>query len=277
MRSRVILICFAFLFASAPAPGAEKYPADHVLAGTPGPYLSWVLHVSKGGVPPTFVFKTKADTALSKLAGSDSTEAPVEIICLEKPNAPLAIGVAQRMRVGAPVETVQKVVDDIENYADIFPGYKQTKVLSKDGNLWLTFWEQIIPLFFVPNIKFEMIYLVNKTSPSRVTYRYQLKSPSTLKYSDGVILLEGAPNNTTLYTEFDFFDADWGVASSLGPKKIWTDAVEGLYLSDLAIRIKAENPTMPNPKIKETASTYLSLLETNDLLKHQVPVKAEMH
>ena len=247
----------------------EKYPLDTAIPGPSGPYSKWLIHSLKNWPTASVHFLT--DAAHPPTASSN----PVEIICLAKPGELNAIGAGQRMRIEAPLAAVEAVVDAIDQYQSLFPGYKQVRVESRNGNRWLTFWEQIVPIFFVPNVKYEMDYLLSKPSPTRKIYRYQLHQKNTLKYSDGAIVLEALGPSATQYTEFDFFDADWGIAASFGGDRIWSDSIESLYLSDLGIKLKAENPSWSEKKAAETAKTYLKRYEIRDMVKLKTPFPPE--
>ena len=52
------------------------------------------------------------------------------------------------MNVDAPVSRVDEVVANIDEYQKLFPGFKDIHITKKEGNRWLTAWEQIIPVFF---------------------------------------------------------------------------------------------------------------------------------
>ena len=72
------------------------------------------------------------------------------------------------------------------------PTASQCTAIDSNGNLWVTAWEQRVPVFFVPNVKYEMYYLVHQSSADHRSYRYQLKDSKDLIKSDGVILIDRA-------------------------------------------------------------------------------------
>ena len=122
----------------------------------------------------------------------------LSITCVHPPGNDLYIGGEQYMWVDAAIEKVSAILDDVGHYEELFPGYADIHIVPKDGpqiiaqgaTQALLFWEQHIPIPFVPNIKYEMDYLIDKSSSERVIYRYQLKKPERIKLSDGFILLE---------------------------------------------------------------------------------------
>ena len=73
----------------------------------------------------------------------------------------------------------------------------------------------------------------------RPIYRFQLKEAGSLRTFDGIITLEAQGANRTHYTEYDFFDADYGMLKKLAPGKIWTGSVADALSSDLGIKYRA--------------------------------------
>src|SRR5262249_17999024 len=106
------------------------------------------------------------------------------------------------------------------------------------------------------------------TRKDRIVYRYQLKESNRLWHSDGAIVLE-AVGNRTRYTEWDFFDADYGIAKTLAPTRIWREAIEGMYLSDIAIKLKAEHPDWENKEVRKESDNSLDDHPVEDLLKNK--------
>lgn len=197
------------------------------------------------------------DFVLKTATESQKAEENFQLRCFQNPKNDLYIGVEQRVRIHAALSAVDAVLSDFDHLKDLFPGYKDIHLVSKTENRFLTYWEQRVPLFFVPNVKYEMIYLVDRSMPTRVVYRYQLKESGTLKASDGFISIRKEDDTHTDFVEYDFFDAEWGAAQILGKTKIWSDAVEGLYLSDLATQLKAENENWSHQKAKNEAEKQL--------------------
>jgi hypothetical protein len=202
--------------------------------------------------------------------GSVTTQ-PIRLQAWETPGNELYIGLEQRMSIDAPLSEVQAVIDDINHYKDLFPGYKDVHIVSQDRNQIVTYWEQVIPLFFVPNAKYEMIYSVDSGESGRRVYRYQLKKASVLKASDGFVLISKNGENKTSYVEYDFFDAEWGAAKIMGRDKIWTDAVEGIALSDLAIKLKSENTGWSHEKARSESARLLQKSWVETAIKSAKP------
>ncbi len=223
------------------------------LDGPHSPYTDWTIKAATHWPPPWLSF--------AKIEGT-----PVQLELIETQGNEFYIGVQQLMWVNASLESVEAVLDNFKGYQEIFPDLDDVHVVSRAGNTFVTFWEQHIPVFFVPNVKFEMNYVVEKSNPDRTIYRYQLKKGEHIKKNDGLIVIERdkAPDGKALtrYSEFDFYDADWGPLKTFAPGRIWKDSVEGIYVSDLAVKLKAENPTWPNKKVKEESA---KLMEKNPI------------
>lgn len=215
--------------------GAKNpYPINYRLDGISGRYTEWVRKAVSEPWPPKVLDFKKDSTS--------RPEDPIQLVGIETPQERYSIGLAQQMKIRAPFERVEAILDDINGYQKLFPDYKNIQVESREQNLSTSYWEQKVPFFFVPNVRFWMIYLTEKTKPTLKLYRYQLKKSSALKASDGVIGIEALSNNEVMYTEFDFFDANWGVIASMASDRIWRESIEAIYLSDAAIRYKAEHP-----------------------------------
>ena len=206
---------------------------------------------------------------------SEAPKVPVDaqeiwLECYKTEGDPLYIGVRQKLVVDSPLKRVAEVVEDIETYKDIFPGFEKIKIESKANSRWITYWEQKVPIPFVPNVKYRMIYEIGEAKENSRTYRYQLLEKSSLTLSDGFIILQAIGADQTLYTEVDFFNAEWGAAKIFGQRRIWTDAVEGLVLSDLAIKLKSAHPEWDGRKIKKAAEKSLQSKWIKDCVSNQV-------
>ena len=238
---------------STPSLAAVSAPYLHSiyekLDGPQSVYTPYILGLIRGSISQEW------NLALNR-------ENAVELQCIETPNNPFYIGLKQNLIIYSSLSAVEAVLDDVGHYKDLFPDFEDVHVAAKDGNKWVVSWEQKIPVFFIPNIKYEVFYLVDKSLPGRRVYRYQFKGGDNLKYNDGVIVIENDPRGTsvspmTRYTEYDFYDADWGILKTVAPGKIWKRSVGDIFLSDIAIKLKAENPDWSYEKIKEESEKSL--------------------
>jgi carbon monoxide dehydrogenase subunit G len=197
---------------------------------------------------------------------SDEKPAPASFLlkCWTDPKNDLYMGVEQRLKIHAPLAAVTAVLDAVDEYDELFPGFKKINLVSKSENHFVVHFEQVVPVFFIPNIKYEMLYTELTPNPQKKIYEYQLKTAGTIKSSDGLIILTQNEDNATTYTEYDFFDAEWGAAKFAGKTKLWHDSVEGIYFSDLAIKLKSEDPKLKPQMARELAkkSAEGSLVDT---------------
>src|SRR5205814_554174 len=122
----------------------------------------------------------------------------------------------------------------------------------------------------LPNVKYEVVYLLDKPQADRKIYRYKLqKENSAIKTSDGVIVIEALDKNKVRFIEYDFVDAYWGIVKTMAPSRIWKDSVESFFLSDIAIKLKAENPTWTNEKTVDEAKEALKTFPIDKVLKER--------
>lgn len=257
-----LFFCSFFLALAPPLPAAEppKYTTDAKITGAvESPYTPFIIKMIK-----TWPAENPADLASDKNL--------VQLQCFETQGNDLYIGAEQIMTIHAPLSRVEAVLDDFKGYPALFDGLLKVEVKEQDGNRFLTYWEQSIPIPLVPNVKNHMFYVIDKPDPRKKIYRYQLKQSNHLKFNDGFILLEEKGPNLTHYVEFDFWDADWGIAKTFGKDRIWRDNIEGLYQSDLAIKLKAESPDSKEDFL-EKSKELLGKMPTEDKIHHKIPLK----
>ena len=199
--------------------------------------------------------------------------AGIDLKALTKEGNAFYIGVEQVLKVDAPLKDVEGVLDDFDNYKSLFEGFRSIQVTSRDSASVLTFWEQIVPIPFVSNVRYSMLYRFDKSHPNRKIYIYSLTESKDLKVNDGVIVIESLNEKSTVYREFDFWDANWGLAKSLAPTRIWKDSIEGVALADLSIKFRAENPKMSFEKIHQMAHAYLSAKQLDSIAKGRASFK----
>lgn len=244
MIVRIGSLLLALLTLSATA--SQKYPLTTPLSGPQSLYTRKVLDLLlKWPETKKHLIQPEKPNGLA-------------IRCLKTPENDLYIGLEQVMHVSASLERVEAVLDDVNNYARLFFGFKDVRIVSRDDNRWTISWEQEVPFFFVPNVKYDTFYLVDSSQPGRKFYRYKLKESGQLKFSDGAIIVETESNGGTLFAEFDYFEADWGILKVLGVKKIWRESIESIVLSDFAIKLKAEHPDWDYERVKDASKKAVS-------------------
>ncbi len=204
-------------------------------------------------------------------SGTEAFSLPVEVIGYETPGNPFYVGAAQRMIIESSFERAQAIVDDFTHYVGIFDGLISVKSVMADGNRVITEWEESIPIPFVRNERNQMIYLVSSPKPGLRVYRYGLKESNHLLRSDGFIVLERLATGKTLFTEYDFFDADLGIVKSFGPKKFWDESVEGLFQTDFALKLRAEHGDWSKKQVLEESKKLLKKAPVGGVFENRRP------
>ena len=236
---------------------AFSFPKEAPLPGPQSLYSPLLLQLHRQGVLKNIHYPRAQDNP------------PLQVKCLETPGSEFYVGLQQLMAISAPLKAVEEVVSDLNHYADLFSGFQKIEIIQKEDNLWTSDWEQIVPIFFIPNIKYQMFYLVDQSLPQRIVYRYKLKESDSLRTFDGLIILESLTDHETRYTEYDFYDADYGPLTFLAPGRIWKDGVQGFIQSDFAIKLKAEHPDWSYSKIKQQAASLTEAFPLDEVLKQR--------
>lgn len=222
-----------------------KYKIDTNLEGPSSQYTKSLIQLAR--------LESVESQKLASISGKVALE------CYGTKDEKYFVGAKQYFEIKAPVEKVRSVLDDFAHYKDIFLGLKDVHVVSQDGNRVTTFWEQKIPVFFIPNVKYEMNYLIDHSRSEGSIYRYQLKQSKNIRTSDGLIVIHQKAGNPqeTVYLEYDFVDADWGALETFAPSRIWGDTIEGLYASDLAVQYRAEHPDWDFDKVRDESEDHV--------------------
>jgi hypothetical protein len=192
-------------------------------------------------------------------AAQSETEnpSPVSLTCIATAKQDSYVGMLQRTTIHADFVAVLNVFDDLPHYKDLFPGTVDVHTVpgSRDGNRFVTHWEQRVPILLLPNITYELAYAVDKSMPERGVYRYKLRRGGLISASDGMVVVEAAGPETTHVTAYDFFNAHWG---PLPAKAIWLESLRNGFLSHAAIKLKAENPDWSYARIAAEAERLLA-------------------
>lgn len=245
------LIAFLTLTFAIPVPGADFHD------GIPSQYSAPLARA----LP--FLHPSGAPWAMESPA--------VRLECYDTPGNRFFIGARQELRVHAKLQAVREVLDDFAHYPELFDGLVKAEVREKAGNRFVVVSEQDVPIPLVPNERNEVIYWVDE-SPSRVTYLYQLRKSNHLTANDGAIILEALSPSETAYLELDFWDADWGIAKTFAPDKIWRDNISGLVQADLAVKLKAEHPDWANPHVFDESKKELDAAEVSSCVGSRKPL-----
>ncbi len=232
--------------------------------------LSWVMiglihgqTQASSGVRSAFTDKVLALSRSSStldVVDSRGKDQALKLRAFEVVKGSLYLGLEQQQVITAPLSAVAAVLDNVDQYVELFEGFASVRRVKESETQWVLAWEQTIPIFFLPNEKYETYYFVDQPTPLRKVYRYQLKQQDgRIRFNDGLIVLEALDSQRTLYTEVDYVDADWGPLKVLGDSRIWKESVEGLALSDFAIRLKSEHLDWSYSKVRSEARSLLKL------------------
>lgn len=230
MSIRTIFLIFWAAFAYGTS---SDYPLDLKLDGPQGLYTDALLQLIKQW-PEGRKFCQLKDEPLE-----------IQMIKLPTEGRPYYVGFKKCMNIQAPLATVAGVMDDVEHYEQLYPGDKKVQILSRDRNKTTLAWERKIPVFFVPNEKYQMNYLSASSGPGIKMYRSQLKQGDRLRFSDAIVVIEASGPKSTLYTDYEFYEANYGIGlfgiNAVSSESVWKESLEGSYLSLLAVRFKAEH------------------------------------
>lgn len=178
----------------------------------------------------------------------------VQTIGVRTPDRPYYVGFKKCMVIHAPLKQVVAVKDDVPHYLDLFPGFRTIKKISEDQNRMTLQWERDIGVFFVPNIVYRVNY-VREVSDTRAVYRWQFLDGDRILFSDGVEVLESLTPTTTLFSNYEFFEADYGIGlfglKAMSSDGVWDESRKGSYRSIFAIRFKAEHPDWDYERVRQ--------------------------
>ncbi|MGZ3699326.1 MAG: hypothetical protein ACXWP5_14415 [Bdellovibrionota bacterium] len=236
---RVIACCLVLPFAVpfARAADSQFVPLDSPMEN-PSPYTPVVTALAKR--PP------KAECQLS--------DSSLHVHAYLAQSSPFYIGVRKSLLVHASVAKMEAFFDDLDQLKNLYPEFKQTSVTERSGNKMTAFWERTIPVFFVPNVKYETNYLVDKRNPQRGVYRYKLGWSKSIKNIDGIINMVAMGPNDTCFMIWDFFEAEWGPVKVMGQESIWKSSIKGSFVADMGMKVRIENPDLSYPKVIEMAN-----------------------
>jgi hypothetical protein len=239
------------------------WASDGDLVGVESPYTKVISDFVKTW-PPQTVTKDPSDFSEG-----------IRLHCYSLPESSDYVGLLQEMWVHSDFKDLVAVIDDFDNYKNVFTGFKTVSAEKTDPSKFMTSWEQFSGFFLVANIKYRMIYFVSQPNPKRKIYRYQLRDANDLKYSDGAIIIEDWGPNLTRYIELDFILGDSGLANVLGLNgKIVKETVKGMALADMDFKIRAENPNWDFDKIHDKTDELLKSVQWEKALKERSPWSA---
>ena len=192
---------------------------------------------------------------------------PVSLRCLSTKQSASYVGVELWASIDAPIERVRAVLENFTEYKKIFIGFDDIVLLRQDANKAVVLWEQYIPI--LPNIKYEMSYVFGQNKKRQFVYLFKLWDAHTIRFSDGVVLLEADGLKKTKFIEYDFFDANWGLLARSN-NRIWNESVGGIYMSGVVVKLKAEHPDWSYEKIRAEAKDILVRFPVESAVKTRI-------
>ena len=239
MNAKMTRAMLLLLVLCSPALGSG--PAEERLEGPDSIYTRWLADV---------LMRWPASRP-----DSDATER-LQLTCVATAADDGYIGMIQQMTVAAPLAAVEQVLDDVARYKELFPGVVDVHVLpgSRSDRRYVTVWEQRVPVFFLPNVTYELSNFVDKSTPGLRVYRYKLRRAGSMLASDGMVILEALGTAGTRFTEYDFFNAQWG---PIPTSAVWRESLRDAFVSDMSIKLRAENPRWSVPRVAAEAGQHL--------------------
>jgi hypothetical protein len=175
------------------------------------------------------------------------------------------VGAVKRELLQASMQRVHDLIYGFDSYRKMFPDIEDVKVLSREGNKLIVRFVRKSPNVLVPTIRYDMLYVFDRSQAGKIFIRYQLIKGNTATRTDGLIVLESLGPTRTLLTAWDFYHAHWGIIKTIAPGKIWSETLKGHYLGDLTFRARAENPTWTTDQINEFAEKELDASPLTEL------------
>lgn len=214
--------------------------------------------------------KTLNRWPLAPIAMAELEGKAVQIKVFETPGNIDYIGSEFEMGIDAPLAAVEAVLDGVENYIELLPGFKEIKKTEIDKDHFEIFWEKIIPVFFVKNVKYTISYTVDRSKPDRRVYVGQLKEKKSLASLDSLLVIEKRGEKTH-YFETAFFDGDFGVITTLAPMKIWRESIEAVLHGALAKKAKAEKPDIKYDELMAQVAAEVKTYPVEALVEKRKP------
>jgi uncharacterized membrane protein len=198
-------------------------------------------------------------------------ERPVYLRAIVTPGEPNTIGMIKHLVVHAPLERVIELCERFEDYPKIWEDVVGVKVLSRDRNRLVTEWERKRPAFFLPKIRYKILYVIDHSRPDRAVYRQQLIEGNSVRSTDALIVYEKLGKNETRISVLNFFEPDLGAFRGIVEGKIRRKSMESAFKDDIAFRARLEHPRWTPSRITEEAERELDRhpireIQTTELL-----------
>jgi len=223
----------------------KVYPLDFKMPEHRASYYSQRLHRLLASWPPKYV------------PAKHEGENPIWMRPIRTKGKPNYFGIVKRVSIQAPLAQIAATIENFEASPDLFTDVIQVRKTMEDGNFVTTYWEREPPVFLAPRIRYQQSYLIDKSNPVRLAYRYQLKTSDSVSFSDGLIVIEKEGENGTRLIAWDFFETDFGLLKTLAENAIWRRALEGSYKGDVTFKAHAEHPDWNRKQLQAEAERML--------------------
>jgi hypothetical protein len=192
----------------------------------------------------------------------------LNIVCIRTEENPMYIGVLQEFVIKAPLKRVVEVLEDFDNYPMMFEDIIKATFTKKSDGMYLLWQEQKFPIPFLSNVKYSQSYYIEST-PSRRRYLYKLFEGKDAKYSDGMIQLKKLGEDECSFYEIDFVDADWSIIGKIASGTIWKTAVKDAVLSNMIIKVRAENQEWVIDNVHDEAKKIVDQIDFGEIVANK--------
>jgi uncharacterized membrane protein len=203
----------------------------------------------------TRIYKPLLKWPPSQIPDISTIKGPFWVNGIKHPEKGTYIGMAKRMLIHVPLDKASALIEDFEGTPALLRDMKEVKVVSKDKNKLHVSWRRESPSIFVGEIEYTTFNLIDKNA-DRAIYRSQLEKSNSANSSDGIIILEKHKGGT-LFTAFDFFDANWGILGALALGRIWRECVTRAILVDMKFKVRLEHPDWKIEQVEKEAEKIL--------------------
>jgi hypothetical protein len=191
--------------------------------------------------------------------GKEYDAGPVFLRAIKTPGRPRYVGMLKHYVVGASLQQVVDFTDRIEDATRVWGDIISVTVLERGENRALVEWVRPRPTFFMPDIRYKMLYTWDKSVPGRVVYRHQLVSGNALFYQDDLVVLEETGPSRTRLTILNFFEPDMGPFGGLVTPVLWSSSMQSSYRDDVAFLSHWAHPTWTVKQLREEADRALDM------------------
>ena len=195
----------------------------------------------------------------------------IQVTALYTENDHLYIGFEQSFVINASMDRVSAVIEDFKSYPSMFNDIVKAEIIKRDDDSrFILRQEQKIPVFFIPNLVYDMSYNTVRSSDKAKFYIYRLCGGKGMKYNDGIIMLKKISKDKTALYELDFVLADWSALGSISKNLIWKSVIEGGLQANIVIKLRSENPGLEISRCKEAAKKICSGINFKEIVNKKI-------